>query len=381
MKLNKITLSFADEDFYLESKYQKHYAIRNKNHFRVSCLMSVFFFLSWIYSDKVFLGINIKSYLLIEIILSFLFFMGFLFSYSKRYTGYNHNYSLIYVILVGIGYCVMIYQVIPKIFYPLVFGISITYVFNYAFIRLRFLYSSLAGTILFLIIYILLQYVREDLSSYEKQVAIFFLFIMNALGMIISYTIEYSYRSEFYFLDSLEQEKEKHISKIELRLYQDEATGLYNRKAMEILNKKIINSNENGIPSTLAFLDLDQLKYVNDNFGHDAGDLYIETLGSIILENLRINDMGFRVGGDEFLIFLENCENSEMILERIFTIYSNKIFQTFENFAGSFSYGIVETIKNRDMSLDDLISIADKLMMENKRERKIQRGELNPSHT
>ena len=186
----------------------------------------------------------------------------------------------------------------------------------------------------------------------------------------------------FFLLNLLQQEKEGHISKIERKLYQDEVTGLFNRKAIpHYLDKKILFNRQYKIPSFIAFLDLDQLKYVNDTFGHDAGDQYIRILGSTILTSLRGNDMGFRYGGDEFLIFLDNCENGKNILERILKKYSENTTKDREMVSGSFSYGIVDILQSKEKSPEDLITMADKLMMLNKKERKIKRGELHPGQT
>ncbi|MFW5736075.1 MAG: GGDEF domain-containing protein, partial [Halanaerobium sp.] len=65
--------------------------------------------------------------------------------------------------------------------------------------------------------------------------------------------------------------------------------------------------------------DLDNLKFVNDNFGHQAGDDYIVRAAELIKDSIRTEDIAARIGGDEFAVILEQTGSSgaEKIYQRI----------------------------------------------------------------
>ena len=60
----------------------------------------------------------------------------------------------------------------------------------------------------------------------------------------------------------------------------------------------------------VIFWDLNGLKYINDNMGHEYGDFAISAIGGSILENLAENARAYRVGGDEFVVIMENAEEA-----------------------------------------------------------------------
>jgi diguanylate cyclase (GGDEF)-like protein len=72
-------------------------------------------------------------------------------------------------------------------------------------------------------------------------------------------------------------------------------------------------------PVCLLYLDLDDFKQVNDRFGHERGDEVLKSVATAILASVRGNDLPARVGGDEFVVLLQNVDrvNAERIARRI----------------------------------------------------------------
>lgn len=85
----------------------------------------------------------------------------------------------------------------------------------------------------------------------------------------------------------------------------DPLTGLFNRRFMEeSLELEIRRASRNQRPLGMIMIDLDHFKYFNDNFGHEAGDLLLKELGTLLKSNIRGEDIACRYGGEEFTLIL-----------------------------------------------------------------------------
>lgn len=88
----------------------------------------------------------------------------------------------------------------------------------------------------------------------------------------------------------------------------DSATGLANRTAFEEATREALG--RNGLPQTMAYLDLDHFTLVNDTASHAAGDELLQGISSLLVTKLHVGDRLFRIGGDEFALLLL-CEGTE----------------------------------------------------------------------
>ena len=104
----------------------------------------------------------------------------------------------------------------------------------------------------------------------------------------------------------------KHISNI------DPLTELHNRRSAEVYFEKLI-TDSSAIPTVFCLIDIDDFKFVNDTYGHDAGDIALTTVAGILRKNTRQTDLVCRWGGEEFLVVLPKCnmEVGHRILEKI----------------------------------------------------------------
>jgi diguanylate cyclase (GGDEF)-like protein len=85
----------------------------------------------------------------------------------------------------------------------------------------------------------------------------------------------------------------------------DPLTGIYNRRYLrERLLHEVERAKRYGTPLSVLIIDLDRLKTINDEHGHDTGDLALQTLGESLRENQRSSDVSARIGGDEFVVVL-----------------------------------------------------------------------------
>ena len=100
----------------------------------------------------------------------------------------------------------------------------------------------------------------------------------------------------------------------------DPLTGLHNRRAGEHrLAEEVARAQRHGHPLTILMLDLDGLKAVNDCFGHAAGDRLLQTFAEHLNRGTRGSDVAVRLGGDEFLVILSECQLDQVchILDRL----------------------------------------------------------------
>lgn len=95
------------------------------------------------------------------------------------------------------------------------------------------------------------------------------------------------------------------VSKIRMLAERDQLTGLWNRRAMhKFLNNIHQRWLKDNVPYSMILLDLDHFKEINDQYGHDAGDLALLTAARLFGSVLRENDALCRHGGEEFLVIL-----------------------------------------------------------------------------
>ena len=129
----------------------------------------------------------------------------------------------------------------------------------------------------------------------------------------------------------------------------------------------------------LIYGDLDNLKEINDNYGHKEGDQALMDISHILKENFRESDIIARIGGDEFVILAMNdIENSaEILTKRFEKILNNHDFQKKRPHTLSMSLGIVNFDPQNPRSMDDLLAQADKMMYASKQQRQIVKPNMS----
>ena len=127
----------------------------------------------------------------------------------------------------------------------------------------------------------------------------------------------------------------------------------------------------------LAFFDCDNLKYINDFYGHDKGDIYIKKASQLICRTFKHSPV-FRIGGDEFAVILENEDFRDRDkLFNLFREYREDICASAEHEweQANISMGIAVYDPEFDPAVIDVARQADKVMYENKRLRKEKKSQ------
>lgn len=156
----------------------------------------------------------------------------------------------------------------------------------------------------------------------------------------------------------------------------DAMSGLYNRMGgMRLAKEWFSKARQNGSRLTVLFIDLDRLKYINDNLGHERGDFAIQTVSAALLRHYGKKAVATRLGGDEFLVVTRQTDMEET--KRTIALIREEIAAQGE--AGglpitlSISVGCVLTNPQSNLELDDYVSEADNIMYQEKTAKKASR--------
>lgn len=142
----------------------------------------------------------------------------------------------------------------------------------------------------------------------------------------------------------------------------DYLTGIANTKSFyERLTVEKSRCQRNKTPLTIAYLDCDYFKIVNDVFGHNKGDVVLQFIASGIQDNIRLTDLVARIAGDEFLILLP--ETGRETAQKVINRTQNQLLDIMKqnNWPVTFSIGVATFIDSSD-SIDDMVAKADNLM-------------------
>jgi diguanylate cyclase len=160
------------------------------------------------------------------------------------------------------------------------------------------------------------------------------------------------------------------LEKVEAEANLDPLTDLFNRRSLErALEEFFTLCKQSKMSFSLVLIDLDDFKYVNDNYGHHVGDLVLAKVAKVLRANMRAKDIVGRWGGDEFVAVMPNTdlENAKKVLERIKSqLGKMEILAEGRRFKLSISAGVVQCGENFQSWLD-MVKEADRLMYEEKR--------------
>jgi len=164
---------------------------------------------------------------------------------------------------------------------------------------------------------------------------------------------------------------ETEIHELSLR---DELTGLYNLRGFHILADQSLRlAQRSRLPFSVLFVDVDNLKEINDNLGHSAGSAFLVEAAEMLSSTFRETDVLARVGGDEFAVAGQlNQDAMAQAAERLTDSALLRNAGAGDPFQLNFSLGFVTSESDHWDSLDVLLAKADQMMYNEKRRKKLQ---------
>ncbi len=253
----------------------------------------------------------------------------------------------------------------------------------------KYLFSLL--TILFVILIAVLEYwsgARIEFSiiyivpvlmaaTISKSFGVFISLASVTLAMLADYLLARQYQDFVYYLWDFASHSAIFLlvtvlrsNLIAARLQEhelarkDPLTNAYNGRAFkEIAETEINRAIRYKRPLTMAYIDVDNFKTVNDTLGHGEGDLLLRAIVAEIVKRLRKSDIIARLGGDEFAILLPET-GQESALSAISQIQSSLMEEAHKrNWPVTFSIGVL-TIIDKQPTVNQMIEAADTLMYE-----------------
>lgn len=170
-----------------------------------------------------------------------------------------------------------------------------------------------------------------------------------------------------------------HISDLNKRVYVDALTSVRNKGAytsyIEEMQKRMDEAGGQETAFAVGVFDCDNLKWINDRYGHEKGDIYLKTASRLICHVFQHSPV-FRIGGDEFSVILQNADyqNREALVQQFkedMAEISASAKHDWEE--AHIAMGIAVYEPQADTSVNDVIRRADESMYENKRGRKAGR--------
>jgi len=218
----------------------------------------------------------------------------------------------------------------------------------------------------------LLQVVKNSLASKDESHRQLEVYMNAEEGRIclevLLYDVDWSGNAAIAMVITDISSQKTQLAELESHAYKDSLTGLYNRfYGMSILTDWLDKKRH----FALAFADLDNLKYVNDNYGHSEGDKYILSVATHS-KSMPENTITSRIGGDEYMFLIPEMDEvqARTVMEAFCDRVSSDAFLKDKGFKYSISYGIVAMDEHNKLTSSEILHLADERMYENKKAKK-----------
>lgn len=174
---------------------------------------------------------------------------------------------------------------------------------------------------------------------------------------------------EIEMLKTQVAEQAEEIHRLNELVETDPLTGIANRRSFEKeIHRRYAEQQRGGNGFCLMFVDVDDLKRINDEFGHTKGDRLLCSIASVMESNFRTSDIVFRIGGDEFSVLLPGAtrEQAEVAANRLIGQTVALIQSQTGEIPVGLSVGLVESVGDR--TIGELVDAADQAMYQAKQQ-------------
>lgn len=210
---------------------------------------------------------------------------------------------------------------------------------------------------------------EADLSNFN-QIYTTSLQLATSLKFIVLMRQELAIQNRLEITMNEIREKNDQLNAISVT---DELTGLYNRRGFfETVDLTISNTSNNGSKGIVGYIDMDNLKQVNDKYGHKEGDFALESIANTLRKSFPKGTIIARLGGDEFAVFVANMNGTTMknILDTM-DYYQDRVNEVDgKPYYVEFSYGFENLICSENLDIESIMIKADQKLYEDKKNKR-----------
>ncbi len=322
-RLHPLTLSFRDVA--TERAFRQHLLPRLAWQGRAAIVVGVVVYFLYGALDHLFVPDHQLGLVWLIRLLALIVPAGVLaLTYTRWFARFNQGPLVLVGLSAGLGLIAMLWHLpvaSSSYYYP---GLMLAIFYTYNLIGARFV-EALAVNLLLLVLYNLLLGVVREFPAPMLLSQNFFLISANLIGGAAGYLVEYQRRQLYLREVQLDEERQLHLE----RSLHDRLTGLPNR---DLLDDRITHAlavaRRDGIRHAGIFVDLDGFKGVNDQFGHDHGDIVLCEIARRLSGAMRETDTICRLGGDEFFLLVHDvgsCDSAAHLADKLIELVEQPI--------------------------------------------------------
>ena len=268
---------------------------------------------------------------------------------NKAIAAFNASFiCLLFYFFLGI--CLILMEINEESVHPARWFPLLLMVFPVLYIDRQYKYG-LQETFMILVYAVITFLFKEPIPFFRDMYTVIAAYLMS---MIISRVI-------------LGVRSKQGLAMLELQRFgsMDKLTSVYNKAALLEAISSYLNHRRAGAPCAMSVIDVDDFKQVNDSLGHEGGDDLLEHIGSLLLDSFRPADIIGRFGGDEFIVFMPNMRDANLIDLRCRTLQMMLADYNIGNNT-PFSLSIGTIIDEGEHSMEELFRMADDALYKSK---------------
>lgn len=322
-RVNRLTLGFHDSE--TERDFVRRLLPRLREQGRAAIIVGIIVYFLYAALDHLFVvPAQIGQVWVIRLVALVVPLAVLALTYTRWFARFNQLPLSLVGLSASFGLIAMLWQLPVSssvYYYP---GLMLAIFYTYNLIGCRFI-QALAVNILVLLVYnLLFAYVRDYPGSLMLSQN-FFVISANLIGGAAGYLVEYQRRKLYLRECQLEEERELHLN----RSLHDRLTGLPNRELLDdrIMQALALARREQACHGGL-FIDLDGFKNVNDQYGHDHGDVVLREVARRFAGAIRETDTISRLGGDEFFLLVQDigsCDSAAHLANKLIALAEEPI--------------------------------------------------------